>query len=123
MGVVVIGDIAHVIINVPLPHAELPVSDDRESRAQGVAHFVTGVRVVDAPHDHRHQTNGAVGDPAQLVRKVPRGEHRRFAELTAVQLTLSDTFECQGTSVPAAGTSESTLVHLVVPAPGPLVEK
>lgn len=123
MSVVVIGDVAHVIVNPPLAHTELLVGDEREGGVQNATYLVTGLRVVVAPHHHRYEADRAVGDPALVVLVVARREHRRFAELTAVQLTLSDTLECHGTSVPPAGTSESTLVHFVVPAPGPLVVK
>lgn len=75
------------------------------------------------PDDHRHETDRAVGDPALLVVVVARRNDRGLTEETVTQLTVSDTLECHATSVPAAGDSESTFVHLFVPAFGPCVVK
>lgn len=123
VGVVVIRNIAHVIVEVPLARAELLVGDEGKLFVQCRLDGVARCGVVDTPNDHRHHADRAVGDPTVFVVVVARRDDRRFTERTGTQLTLSETDECHATSVPAAGTSESTLVHFVVPAPGPCVVK
>ena len=77
-----------------------------------------------SPHHHRDETDFAVGDPAQFVLEVPRRDDRRLAEIAAVaHFALTMTVEYLFTLVPAAGTVETPVVHLDVPAPGPRVEK
>ncbi len=74
-----------------------------------------------APHDHWHHADFAIGDPAHLVFEVAPRHGRRLTEVAGHSLTLSVTVACHLTIVPAAGTSETTLVHAGVSAPGPLV--
>ncbi len=123
MSVVVIRNIAHVIVEVPLARGELPIGDERESFVQCRFDFEPGRGVVCPPDDHWYRADCAVGDPTEFVFVVAPRDLGRLTERARAQLTLSATVECHATSVPAAGTSESTLVHFVVPAPGPWVVK
>lgn len=123
MGVVMIRDITHVIVEVPLARSKLLVGNEGELLLQRRFYLDPRCGVVYSPHDHRHDTNRAVGDPTEIVVEVARGDDGRLTERTLTQFTLSETYECQATSVPAAGNSESTLVHFVVLAPGPWVVK
>ena len=120
MGVVVIGDVAHVIIKGPLPRAQLPIGHESQPVAQLIANVVGRGRVMLAPDDHRHETDLAVRDPAVGILEVARRNDRRFAEI-AVHRTFKVIVDFHLTIVPAAGTSETTLVHFVVPALGPRV--
>ena len=119
---IVIRDIAHVVVEVPLARTELHVGDERELLLQRRFYFDCWCGVVHTPHDHGHHADRAVGNPTEFVFEVARRDDGRLTERTLTQLTLSETYECHATSVPAAGSSESTLVQFV-PAPGPWVVK
>ena len=122
--VVVIGDVAHVIVERPLALAQLAISDSTKQYSHLVALIFGRRGAVCAPHDHRYLANLAVGNPTQFVFEVARGDDRRFAKIAAVvHFTLTMTVESFFTLVPAAGTVETPVVHCDVPAPGPRVEK
>ena len=86
--------------------------------------FLGGRRAVFSPHDHRDETDLAVGDPAEFVLEVARRDDGRLAEFADLaHFTLTMTVESLFTLVPATGTVETPVVHADVPAPGPRVEK
>lgn len=124
MRVIVVRNVAHVIVEGPLALAYRLVRD----RAEQGPHLLTLLRwrrvAVFSPHHHRDFTDLAVGNPAEFALEVPRRDDRRLAEIAAVaHFTLTMTVDSLFTLVPAAGTVETPVVHLDVPAPGPRVEK
>ena len=79
---------------------------------------------MDAPNHHRYEANLTVGDPTVRVLVVTRRDDRGLAEIAAgAHFTFKMTVDSFFTVVPAAGASDTTLVHVGwVPAPGPRVE-
>jgi len=78
---------------------------------------------VRGPHDHGHEADLTIGDPAVIVLEVPRRDDGRFAQVTT-RASFGDG-QCHDesflTMVPATGLSESTFVHVgVFPEPGPV---
>src|SRR2546426_5660364 len=83
VGVVVVGDVAHVIVHPELP--ELRDGDLPQALAH-VDHVLVGRRrAVEPPDDHRDLADLAPGDPADLVLVIPRGDPRRTAEIAPVR--------------------------------------
>lgn len=124
MRVIVLGDVAHVVVDGPRGVHELLISDFGEDLMEVSAHLVGGQCVVHTPDHHRHEADLAVRDPTDLVFVVALGEDGRLAELAGpAHLTLSVTVDLVGTIVPAAGLWETTSVQVVVPAPDPVVVK
>ncbi len=124
MGVVVVGDVAHVVIDRPLTDPEFTVGHRRESFVELSFQILRWRGVVVAPHHHGHEAYLAVRDPAEIVLDVTRRDHRRLAELTiAAHLTLTMIVDRYGTIVPGAGIVDTTLVQVPLADPGPLVWK
>lgn len=124
MSVVVVGDIAHVIVERPPALPQLLIGHLGEGGDQMGPYPNGGRRVVRSPHHHGHETDFTVRNPTEVVLKVSRRDDRTFAEIAAApHFTWSRTDESFATIVPAAGASETTLVHVGVgPAPAPVVE-
>lgn len=123
MGVIVIGDVPHVIINRPRRGGKLHVGDERERVVKLTLYFWRRSRVVNSPHHHRHQADLAVGDPTRLIFVVTLGDDRGLAEFAAfAHLTVSVTYDSHLTIVPATGLCETTVVHLSELEFGPVVE-
>jgi hypothetical protein len=80
--VIVVGDIAHVVIDGPGGVHELLVRDLGEYLVEVALYLLGRVRVVRPPHDHGHETYLAVPDPTGLVFEVALGEDGRLAEFT-----------------------------------------
>src|SRR5579871_274518 len=81
MGMEVIGYLAHHPVDRELLVSETGRGDASEF-LQHVLDLVLGRRrAVLAPHDHRHVTHLAVGDPADVVLVVPRRHSGRLAQL------------------------------------------
>ena len=80
MGMVVIRDISHVVINTPLARTQLAVSNCSECLEQRVLNFWWWYRVVLPPYNHWHQADLAVGNPTQFVIEIPRRDDRRRTE-------------------------------------------
>ena len=81
VGVIVVGDIAHVIIDVMLKIEKL--FDHRAELRLHVLHVI--LRRFDpvmAPHDHRRRANLTLGNPADVVFVKPLSDLGRFAEIT-----------------------------------------
>ena len=114
MRVIVIGNIAHVVVNFPTSRPQNFVSDHRELGVQESFDLVAWKWVVNTPHNHGNETNLTISNPTHLVIDVARGDERRFAEITDTHLTVTVTVECQGTTVPAAGEVETTLVQVLL---------
>lgn len=124
MRVVVVGDVAHVIVVGPSSDAELAVGDLGQRHTKSVPHVLRRFRGVGSPHDHGHETDLTVRNPAVVVPEISGRDDGRFAEVAArahfstVRATLDSFF----TFVPATGLSDTTLVHVGFgPAPGPVV--
>ena len=81
--VVVVGDVAHVVVDVVL---ELEVLRRRPWRAVVHVRELVGRRLdaVAPPHDHRHRADLTLGDPADVVLVEPRCDPRGLAEVAAV---------------------------------------
>lgn len=75
-----------------------------------------------APDNHWHETDFAVGNPTQVVLEIARRDDRCLTEIAFERhCTFNMTVACHLTWVPATGTEDTTLVHLVVFALGPRV--
>lgn len=124
MSVVVVGNVAHVVVERPLALPELLIGHLGEGGHKPFLHRIRGRSVVRSPHHHGHEADLAVGNPAEFVFKIARRNDRTLAEIAAVaHFTCRSTDENFATIVPAAGASETTLVQVGVgPAPGPVVE-
>jgi hypothetical protein len=79
--VVVVGDVAHVVIDRPARLFELFVSDTSERIVKVTLDVLGGIGVVHSPHNHGHQTYLAVTNPAGLVFEVALRDDRRLAQL------------------------------------------
>ena len=82
MRVVMIGDVAHVIVDRPGGVDELIVSDLGENLVKMAFDVVGWRRVVHSPDNHRHETDFAVANPTRLVFEVALREDCRLAEFT-----------------------------------------
>ena len=83
--VVVVGDVAHVVVDVVL---EFEVLRDDAGQPRVHVRELVGRRgdSVPAPDDHRDGADLAFGDPADVVLVEPRRDPRGFAQITAVHL-------------------------------------
>jgi hypothetical protein len=122
--VVVVGDVAHVIVECPLTLTQLRIGHLGEGHDELFLHLVRRRGVVVSPHDHGDEADLTVGDPTELVLEVTSRDDRSLTEIAALtHFTCKMTFESFATFVPAAGASETTLVQVgVAPDPGPVVE-
>jgi len=122
--VVMIGDVAHVVINGPGRLSELGRGDDAERVMEMALDLGRGRGVVHAPDNHRHEANLAVTNPTSVVFEVTLGDDGCLTKFAAVaHFTVRVTCDSHATMVPALGLSETTVVHFVVLAFGPVVEK
>ena len=64
-----------------------------------------------APDHHWHETYLTVRDPAKFVVEVTGRHLGGLAKFAVTHFTVTTTVECHGTTVPAAGDVETTLVH------------
>jgi hypothetical protein len=80
--VIVVGNIAHVVIDGPRSIHKLFVRDFGEDLVEVAFNLLGRVRIVRSPNDHRHEANLAVPDPTGLVLEVALGEDGRLAEFT-----------------------------------------
>src|SRR5262249_4688076 len=89
VGVEVIGDVPHVVVDVVLDGQLLG-----RDLAQAVEHVleVGGGRLaaVLPPHDHRDRADLALGDPADLVLVVPGGDPGRLTEIAVRRRSVLD---------------------------------
>ena len=81
MRVVVVGNVAHVVVNLPAVLPEKGVGDGGQLGVQVRFHVVGGLWVVHRPDHHRHEADLAVSNPAGLVLEVATSDGRRFAEI------------------------------------------
>lgn len=124
MRVIVIGNVAHVVVNGPWRLSELGVGHVAKRVMEVTLDFGRRRCVVYSPHDHRYEANLAVTNPTGVVFEVTLGHDGRFAKLAAVaHFTVRVTCDSHATIVPALGLSETTVVHLVELEFGPVVEK
>jgi hypothetical protein len=80
--VVVVGNIAHVVIDGPGGIYKLFVRDFGEDLVEVALDLIGRLRIVRSPDDHRHEAYLAVPDPTGLVFEVALGEDGRLAEFT-----------------------------------------
>lgn len=78
----VVGDVPHVIVYVVL--ADLGQRDLAQARPHVLDVLGRRSRAMPAPHHHRHVTDIALGDPADVVLVIPRRHARRAAEIAAL---------------------------------------
>src|SRR5437773_12507828 len=78
--VVVVGDVAHVVVDVVLER-EVLTHDHGQSRVQLDLHVLGRTGVVAAPHDHRYGTDLTLCDPAELVLVEPRSDASFLTEV------------------------------------------
>ncbi len=122
MGVIVVGDVTHVVIQCPVALAQYKVGNLGECDAKTLLQFLGWSRVMRTPDHHWNEADLAVGNPADVVFEVARRDDRRLTEIALERhCTFNMTVACHLTWVPATGTDETTLVHLVVFAFGPRV--
>ncbi len=82
VGVVVVGDVAHVVVDVALA-AENAGGDLAQQRVH-VGHVLGGrLGAVVAPHHHGHVADVALGDPADVVLVVPGRDPGRPAQVAS----------------------------------------
>lgn len=84
MRVVVVGDVAHMIVDRPSGVDELVVRDLGEDLMEMALDIVRWRSVVHAPDDHRYETDFAVTNPTRLVFKVALSEDGRLTEFATV---------------------------------------
>ena len=82
MRVVVIGDVAHVIIDGPGGVHKLFVRDFGQNLVEVALYLVGWIGIVCSPDHHRHEAYLTVPDPTGLVFEVALGEDGRLAEFT-----------------------------------------
>lgn len=82
MGVVVVGNIPHVVIDRPGGVHKLFVRHFGEHLVEVALYLIWRVGIVRSPDHHRHETYLAVPDPTRLVFEVALGEDGRLAEFT-----------------------------------------
>jgi hypothetical protein len=80
--VIVVGDVAHVVIDGPGGVDKLLIRDFGEDPVEVPLDFIGRIRIVRSPHDHRHEAYFAVPDPTRLVFEVALGEDGRLAKFT-----------------------------------------
>jgi hypothetical protein len=83
VGVEVVRDVPHVLVDAIAVLAEPFVSDDAQHREQVRTDVVGWIVPVLAPHDHGDLADLAVRDPAPVVFEVPGRESLRLTEIAA----------------------------------------
>jgi hypothetical protein len=81
VGVVVVGDVAHVVIDVVLV-IEVGTYDKGETFVEHGLHLMGRLGIVLLPDDHRDCADLALGDPALIILVEPLGEASGFTEIT-----------------------------------------
>ena len=88
MGMEVMGNLAHLTIQTPIPRPKALVSS-RPQHRNHVLQIVFGwLSNMTRANDHRHRANLAIGYPADIVLEIPVSETRCLAEIAAIP-TLS----------------------------------
>jgi hypothetical protein len=80
--VVVVGNVAHVVVDGPGGVHKLLVGNFGEYLMEMTLHLIGRVGIVGSPDDHRHEADLTVPDPTGLVFEVALGEDGRLAEFT-----------------------------------------
>ena len=81
MGVVVVGDLAHVVVEKPIIGSKDLVPNLRKARVHVRDIIDRWLGTVRAPHNHRDRAGFALGDPTTIVFVEPFGELCRLAKL------------------------------------------
>jgi hypothetical protein len=76
-----VGDVAHVVVDGPGRIDELLLGDASQRVMKRSLHVLGRFGIMHPPYDHRHETDLAVTDPAQLVFEVPLRDDCSLAEL------------------------------------------
>ena len=79
MGVIVIGNRSHVVIDVVIEAVVLD-HDDRKSFPEPWLHGVVRVSVMLSPYNHRDRTKFAFRDPTLVIFVIPSCQPGRFAQ-------------------------------------------
>ena len=80
MRVIVIGNVAHVIINFPLRVAENLIGNNGQALVQRRLYLLVRCGVVFSPHDHWYETDLTVRNPTQLVVEIALRDRRGLAQ-------------------------------------------
>jgi len=70
VGVIVIRDVPHVVIDVPLFAFKFGDSNLAKELVEQLFDFFLWVVVMISPHHHWNNTNGAVRNPAEFVLEI-----------------------------------------------------
>jgi hypothetical protein len=84
--VIVIGDISHVVVNIRLVRKDFRGLFE-QTGVQQLFNFVTWLRIMGLPHDHRNATRLTLSHPAQIILVIPLGESGGFAEFAFSHFT------------------------------------
>jgi len=80
MGVIVVGDVAHVVVDVML-ELEMHRHHHLELRMHVCLHVIGRRGIVFTPHHHRHCADLAFGNPTHVVLMEPWRDSGGFAEI------------------------------------------
>ena len=101
--VVVVGDVAHVVVNLPATLPQDAIGHGPESLVELSLDLVRWFGVVLAPDHHGHQADLAVSNPTEIIFEVALGYRRGLAEVAVAHLTLKYTVPCHFSILPGAG--------------------
>ena len=122
MSVIVVGDVTHVVIHLPVALAQHEVGNLGECDVKTLLQFLGWSWIVRTPDHHGNEADLAVCNPTDVIFEIARRDDRRLTKIAPeFHCTFNMTVACHLTWVPATGTDETTLVHLVVFAFGPRV--
>ncbi len=78
---VVVGNVAHVVVDGPRRVDELFVGDAAQRVVKAALHVLGRLGIVHPPDDHGHETDLTVTNPAALILEVALRDDSSFAEL------------------------------------------
>ena len=80
MSVIVIGDVAHVVVEIELAE---PIERDLLDALMHMSQMLDGrLGAVEAPHDHRHFADVTLGYPTDVILVIPGRDAGGLAEIT-----------------------------------------
>jgi len=85
MSVIVIGDVAHVVVEIELAE---PIDSDLPDPLVHVGQMLDWwLGAMEAPHNHWHFADVTFGNPADIIFVIPGRDAGRAAEITPVDLS------------------------------------
>jgi hypothetical protein len=84
--VIVIGDISHVVVDIGLVRKDFCGLFEKTGMQQPF-NFVTWLRIMGLPHDHRNATSLALSYPTQIILVITLGKAGGFAEFALRHFT------------------------------------